>query len=83
MSSSTVSRCVVFLTFPDHLDVVESIRQLQLTLTLPPMQPEMARNLDQLSMFGSWKALTRKRMEAGKEMKVVFLSACFPMSPYQ
>ena len=39
--------------------------------------------VDQLSMFGSWKALTRKRMEAGKEMKVVFLSACFPMSPYQ
>ena len=27
-------------------------------------------NLDQLSMFGSCKALTRKRMEAGKEMKV-------------
>lgn len=36
------------------------------------MQPEVARNLDQLTMFGSWKALTRKRMEAGKEMKVGF-----------
>ena len=37
-------------------------------------------NLDHLSMFGSCKALTRKRMEAGKEMKVggdVFFSCLF------